>query len=93
MTQGPEQHSHKNRLNQKTFAVRDTKGNIYVCVPVILYKRSDPGYDEMTKYFGGELTTGEAVVLNEWCTLLPQNSSTNDIGTATDGDNKDDDDW
>jgi len=75
----------KGKLNAKTFAVRDERGNIFVTVPVLVYKNSnDAGYKEMAGYFpdtksGTTGTTFEAVSLSsDWCDILPLNSSTND---------------
>ena len=76
----------KGRLNTKTFAVRDDKGNIYVTVPVLLYKKRDPGYEEIAKYFT-EMTTDSAVALSDWCVIDPLNSSTNEL-TGDDDDDK-----
>jgi len=82
------------KLNTKTFAIRDSSGTIYVCVPVLLYKESDAGYHEMAAYFN-RMDTGDSVTLNSgWCSLLPQNSSTNDItGTDDSGGGDDGDDY
>lgn len=74
----------KGRLNTKTFAVKDGSGNIYVTVPVLLYKPRDSGYAEIAKYFN-EMTSDTAVALGDWCVIDPLNSSTNNL----DGDDDD----
>ena len=84
--QKSEDSGRKGRLNTKTFAVKDGKGNIYVTIPVLLYKKGDQGYDEVNRYFTG-MTTDNAVTLSaDWCDIQPLNSSTND--GATDDDDK-----
>ena len=78
----------KGKLNTRTFAVKDSSGNIWVTVPVLLYKPRDSGYQEMALHFN-EMTSDSAVQLpNEWCDIQPLNSSTNSI---SDTDDKDDD--
>ena len=78
----------KSRLNTKTFAIKDGKGNIYVTVPVLIYKPRDPGYGEIASYFN-EMTTESAVLLStDWCLLDPLNSSTNIGGDGDDDDDK-----
>ena len=73
----PVRRGRKGKLNARTFAVRDDQGNIFVTVPVLVYKKRDPGYDEMAAYFTSA-TTDSAVPLNaEWCDIQPLNSSTN----------------
>lgn len=90
------QRARKGKLNTRTFAVRDDKGNIFVTVPVLLYKKNDPGYTEMETYFptvppgapGMPAPTVAAVALTtDWCDVLPLNSSTND-GVREDDDDK-----
>jgi hypothetical protein len=88
----PVQSARKTKLNTRTFAVRDERGNIFVTVPVLLYKKGDEGYDEMAAYFpkietGAVGTTVGAVALtSDWCNILPLNSSTNDGNRADDDD-------
>lgn len=83
----PVRRGRKGKLNARTFAVRDNNGNIYVTVPVLLYRKRDPGYDEMAALFTG-MTTGSAVALtSDWCEIEPLNSSTNNVD-GDDDDNK-----
>lgn len=75
----PVRSGRKGKLNARTFAVRDNNGNIYVTVPVLLYKQGNPGYDEMAAYFT-QMTTASAVALtSDWCEIQPLNSSTNSV--------------
>lgn len=41
----------KNKFNTKTFAIKDNQGNIYVVVPVLIYRDGDLGYPEMEAKF------------------------------------------
>ena len=78
---------YKGKLNTRTFAIRDSSGNIWVTVPVLLSKERDPGYPAMAKHFN-EMTSDAAVQLpNEWCDIEPLNSSTNTL-TGDDDDDK-----
>ena len=66
------------KLNTRTFAIKIGQNEIFVCVPVLYYKRGDPGFPKMQSYFTGGIVTGSAVALDDgWCEILPMNSSTN----------------
>ena len=87
----PVQKARKTKLNTRSFAVRDEKGNIFVTVPVLVYKKNDEGYAEMDAYFSpksspGQTGTVAAVALtSDWCDIMPLNSSTSD-GSRDDDD-------
>ena len=85
----PADNRRKGKLNTRTFAVRDEKGNIFVTVPVLLYKRGDDGYDEMNAYFlrkgdTPDTSVAAASLSSDWCDILPLNSSTNDASLDDD---------
>ncbi len=87
----PVQRARKGKLNTRSFAVRDEKENIFVTVPVLVYKKNDEGYKEMAAYFPKppknmtEPPVTAVALTGDWCDIMPLNSSTGD-GTRDDDD-------